>query len=145
MCEVSFVYAKRKWSNCAETVNSSNSIHDLDLCHLDPKINRGPPRIMVNTGVKYNNCIKKETELSCGNGIISKSKYDLDLLTPNQYRGPPQVMINICMKYHHCKSNEKGVIVQKPLFHRQTDGQIDCWNQYTTTNFVGGMYTKRQK
>ena len=32
-------------------------------------------------------------------------------------------MGNTCVKYHHGRS--KGVIVRKPLFHRQTDGRTD--------------------
>ena len=62
-------------------------------------------------------------------------------------RSTPRVMVNTCVKYHHFKSKWKGVIVQKLLFHLQTDRQTDIqgdrqpwWNQYlpppptTTTN-----------
>ena len=48
-------------------------------------------------------------------------------LDPKINRGLP--MVNTCVKYHHFMSKGKGVIVQKPLFHRQADkrtnGQTD--------------------
>ena len=40
-------------------------------------------------------------------------------------------------------SNGRGVIVQKPLFHRRTDEQTDrqLWlNQYTSTTSLAGVY-----
>ena len=35
------------------------------------------------------------------------------------------VKVNIYVKYPHCMSNGRGVIVQKPLFHRWTERWID--------------------
>ena len=83
-----------------------------------PKINRGPHRLMVNTCEKNQQCMP-QAEKSL------KSKFDLDLwsFVSKIKRGPQQVMVNTCVKYHHFKSTGKGVIVQKPLFYRQTDGQ----------------------
>ena len=95
---------------------------------IDPKINRGPPWVIIDSCVKYHHCIWK------GNGPRSyraetvqsfKSEFDLDLwpIDPKINRGPPWVMINSCLKYHHCMSKGNGVIVRKPPFHRQTDSQ----------------------
>ena len=91
MCEVSSLYAKRKWSYCAETVKSL------------------------------------------------KSKYDLDLLTPKSIEFFLWVMVNTCVKYHHCISKGKRVIVQKPLFHRQTYRQ-QWWNQHTPSQLCWEGY-----
>ena len=78
-------------------------------------------------------------DLWCGNG--KKFKVQISPLTfwPKINRGPPQVKVNINVKYHHCMSNGRGVIVQKPLFHRRTGRQL-LWNQYTSTTSLAGVY-----
>ena len=112
------VYANRKWSFHAGTMKSSKSKYDLDLWSFDPKINRGPPRVMVNILSIFSIC-QKEMGLSCWNGKKFKVKIWPWPLGLKIYRGPPQVIVNSYVRYHHCKSKGKGVIMQKSLFHRQ--------------------------
>ena len=82
-------------------------------------------------------------ELWCENGK-KKFKVQISPLTfwPKINRGPPRVKVNIYMKYHHCMSNERGVIVQKPLFHRRTyrwtDRQTAMVKPVYLHNFIGG-------
>ena len=54
--EVSSIYVKRKWSYCVEAVKN--------LKTPNTKMDRGPPHVMVNKCVKYNQITSKE------NGII---------------------------------------------------------------------------
>ena len=49
-----------------------------------------------------------------------------------------RVKVNIYVKYHHCLSNGRGIIVQKPLFHRRTDRQTAMVKPVYLHNFVGG-------
>ena len=94
---------------------------------LDPEIYRGPPWVMVNTCVKCHQIQKVMHHVETM--LTSKYKFDLDLWTfnpkINTCRGLPPVMGNTCVKYHYYMYmlKGKGVIVWKPLFHRQTDGQ----------------------
>ena len=60
MCEVSSLYVKLKISYCVEIVKSLKSKFDL----FDPKIKRGRPQVIVNTCVKYHQCMPQ------GNGVM---------------------------------------------------------------------------
>ena len=93
---------------------------------FDPKINRGPPWVMVYTCLKYHHFMSK------GDGVtemMQTSKYKLDLwlrpFDPRFNRGLPLVMGNTFVKYHHCMSKRNEFIVRKPFFHRQNDGWTD--------------------
>ena len=110
MCEVSSLYAKRKWNYHAETVKSLKSITSRDLWPFDPKISV----VMVNTCVKDHRCSSK------GKGVVQKV---LKVWVPN-----------LTLTF----DNSKGVIVQKKHFHRQTDRQ-PWWNQYTPTTSLAGV------
>ena len=72
MCEVSSLYVKRKWSYRSEMVKMVKSLKsefDLDLWPIDPKINRSPSQVMVNTSVKYHYCMLKI------NGVMVWKRY----------------------------------------------------------------------
>ena len=43
-----------------------------------------------------------------------------------------EALLRSCVKYHHGKSKGKGVIMQKALFHIQTDGWTDGWTDRQT-------------
>ena len=99
---------------------------------------------MINSCVKYHNCMSK------GNGVCVetvqsfKSEFELD---PKTNRGAPWIMINSCVKYHHCMSKGKGVIVRNQFFYRQTDRQTDgrmVKPVYPHNFVVGGITTGRQ-
>ena len=64
-----------------------------------------------------------KSKWSCGAEMVKKFKVKIWPLTfwPKINRGPSRVKVNIYVKYHHCMPNGRGVIVQKPLFHRRTD------------------------
>ena len=86
---------------------------------------------------------QKEMELWCWNG--KKSKFNLWPFDPKSTEVLPRSRATYM--YHHCMSNERGVIVQKPLFHRRTDKWMDrqpdrqpWWNQYTSTTSLAGQY-----
>ena len=54
ICEVSLLYAKNKWIyHIMEKIQSVETKYDLVLWSFDPKINRGPSQVEVNTFVKY--------------------------------------------------------------------------------------------
>ena len=81
-------------------------------------------------------------KLSRGNGTCLKSTFDHDLrpFDPKLKRCPPVVMVKTFAKYHHCMSKGNGVIVSKPLFHIQTDGQAASHGEtsiHPTTSFEG--------
>ena len=50
---------KNKWIYHVETIQSVKTKYDLVLRSFDPKINRGPSQVEVNTFVKYHYCKPK--------------------------------------------------------------------------------------
>ena len=114
---------------------------------------------MVNTCVKYHHCMskgtssghcqdawsiiivfQKEMELSYRNGKMFEVQIWLWPFDPNS----TEVLVWSTRVRHHCKSKGKGVIVQKPPFHRQmgrkTDGQTVRDETSIPHNFVGWGY-----
>ena len=87
MCEVSSLYAKRKWSYRVEMEKTLKSKCDLDLWPFDLKINRGPPWVMVNTCVnsKVSSLyVKRKSSYPVEMVQSLKSEFDLDLWPQNQ-------------------------------------------------------------
>ena len=157
MCEVSLLYVKRKgivvrkrykvWSpnltltfdvlipKSIEVLFGSWSTYVLSIIILCQKV-------MI---------MRKRCKLQSINLTLT-----FDVLTQKSKEVLPPVKSNTCVKYHHCMSKGSGVIVWKPLFHRQTDGWTErqpWWNQYTTpppthththtSNFLDGGYKYR--
>ena len=66
--EISALHVKRNSSHRVEAIKSLKSKFDLDLWRFEPQINRGSPRVMVNTCVKYHH------SLPHGNGVIVRKR-----------------------------------------------------------------------
>ena len=112
---------------------------------FDPKIYRDPPWVMITSCVKYHHCMSK------GNRVIVRKQCKLqstnstltfDLFTPKSMGGRSssghgQYMCEVSSFTGRSKDNR--VIVWKPNFHRQMDGQPAMVEPvYTPLNFVGG-------
>ena len=70
-----------------------------------------------------------------------KYKFDIDLWPFDpKINSLPLVMGNTCMKCHHCISKGNGVILWKPLFHRQRGRRTDGNGETSILphDFVGG-------
>ena len=127
-----------------ETIQSVKTNYDLVLRSFDHK---NPYRSFSGRGqyICEVSLLYAKSKWSCGAETVKKLKVQIWPLTfwHKINRGPPQVKVNIYVKNHHCMSNGRGVIVQKPLFHRRIDRWTDrplWWNQYTSTTSLAGVY-----
>ena len=130
ICEVSLLYAKNKWIYHVETIKSVKTKYDLVLWSFDAK---NPYRSFSDRHeyICEVSILYAKSKWSCDAETVKKFKVQIWPLTfwPKINRGPPQVKVNIYVKYHHCMSNGRGVIVQKPLFHRRTDRWTDSYGE----------------
>ena len=124
MCEVSAMYATRKWNqNLTKWSYANGKKFEVNLTMTFDLLT--PNSIDVLHGSRSTHVwstiivSQNEMELSCRNGKKFEVQIRLWPLTPKSLEVLLWVMVNTCVKYLYCKSKGEGVIVQKPLFHRR--------------------------
>ena len=125
-----------------ETVQSLESKFDLELWPLDPKINRSPLQVVINTFEVSLLYVKWKWSYCAETVKNLMSEFDLYHwpLDPKINRGdrPSSIIANKCVKYHHCMPKGNGVIVQKLLKSLKSKYDLDL---LTLEFFLGSWST----
>ena len=118
MCEVSSFNVQRQWSYCVEMVQSFKV--QIWPWPLNPKINRNPPWVMVNTYVKYHHWTDGRTVSHVETSILPQNSVDCILFEFQSNLYQFGQLFNLCKwqdksKWTACVNNEAKCFFQYVL------------------------------